>query len=423
MKRALVVSFLGLFAAANGFAAETVTLDDLIRSALNNNPGVAVAEARYEAAKARIPQASALEDPRFDFEYNRMIPRMVNMTTDDPGVMRTFGVSQEFPFPTKLLLRGQIAAKESQIAYAQYQEKKNAVISEVKALYAELSFIYKTIEIVRENKLLLEQLNATASSRYSLGKTSQQDVLKAQVEIAKMDNKLVMLEQRRQVVQAKLNVVLNQDPSQDLGNIALQEEPLVALSLPDLNKAAKESRQELKAFRLAVERARKTVTLAKQEYLPDFMVRYERMERDSHLKEWAGMVGITLPIWFWQKQDFNVKEMKAELKAMEAEYRNEENAVLLEVKEKYAELDASGKLIDLYKNAYLPQAEQTLKSSLTGYEADQVDFLNVLDSTRMLLEFKLDYYKALIDYGIAFAELEKAVGKTLPAGRDAKHEK
>jgi outer membrane protein TolC len=406
-------SFLLFFVLAQPLFAEEVTLQSLLDKAIQNNPQVIAAKERYEASKARIPQASSLDDPRFEFRYDKMTASMDAVMEGKTAPMRVFGVSQEIPFPTKLLFRAQIAAKESQMMYAEYQEKEKEIVSMVKSLYAQLAFIYKSLEIIKENKTLLDQLSKTTATRYSVGKESQQDALKAQVEIAKMDNELVMLEQRRQVIQAKINILLDQDPSLELGEFKLPEFSYFKLSLPELNKLAIANRQELKGFRLAVERAYKTVSLAKQEYLPDFMVKYERMERDNRLTDWAGMVGVTLPLWFWQKQDFNVKEMKHEALAMKALYKDKENEVLLEVKEYFSEVLAHQKLIELYKTAYLPQAEQALKSSMTGYEADQVDFLNLLDGQRMLLEFKLDSYRALIDYEVALAGLERSVGKDM----------
>jgi outer membrane protein TolC len=122
---------------------------------------------------------------------------------------------------------------------------------------------------------------------------------------------------------------------------------------------------------------------------------------------------VSLPIWFWQKQNFNVKEMRKELKAMEAEFKDRENMVLLEIKEAFSELEALKKLAILYRTTYVPQAEQLLKSSSASYEANQADFLNLLDSERIVLEFKLDYFKTLIDLEISFAELERAVGVDL----------
>ena len=407
--------FFGLvmFFCSYGYAAEpaALTLESLLEKADKENPQIQAVRERYEAARMRIPQAGALDDPKFEFRYDTMTASMDAVMEGKTAPMRVFGLSQEVPFPTKLRLRGQIAAKEAQIAFTEVEEKENEITARVKAVFSELAWIYTAIEVVGENKILLEQLEKTTAARFSLNKVSQQDVLKAQLEIAKMNNELIMFEEKRQVAQGKLNILINNDPSEELGRPSVGNEGALSVPLAELNALAKSHRKELEAFRLAVERGKKTLSLAKQEYLPDFMFKYERMERDSRLTEWAGMVGVTIPLWFWQKQDFNVKAMDHELRSMEAMFRDKENEVLLEVKEFYSQLDAVGKLAELYRTAYLPQAEQSLKAALSGYEAAQTDFLNVLDSVRMLIEFKLDYYRTLIEFAVARADLERAVGK------------
>lgn len=422
IKHAVVVILLAFGSYSFAQDAETISLDALVEKALKQNLQIEIAKYRYEASKARIPQASSLEDPQFEYKYDKINASMDAVMEGKTAPMRTFGVSQEIPFPTKLILRAQIAAKEAQIAYEDYREKEKDIIAQARTLYAQLAFIYKAIDITDENKTLLKQLAKTAATQYSLGKASQQDALKAQLEISKMDNELIMLEEKRQVIQAKINTILNQDPSIELGRPELIEDNAYNFNIIDLNRMAKKNRPELKAFGFAVERAKKTYTLAKEGFLPDFMIKYERMERDNKLTDWAGMVGITLPIWFWQKQNFNVKEMQRELKAMEAEFKNRENMVFLEVKEAFADFEALKKLTVLFETTYLPQAEQVLKSSSIGYEANQIDFLNLLDSQRMFLEFKLDYYKTLIDLEVMAAELERAVGMRLEKGGDRNYE-
>lgn len=406
----IIICLITLFGKLYAQEQETLRLTALIDKALKQNPQIEVLKQKYEATKARIPQARTLENPSFEYKYDKMTASMDAVMEGKTAPMRTFALSQEIPFPTKLLLKSQIAAKEAQMAYQDYKEKEREIIAQVKTLYAQLAFIYKSQEITLENKTLLEQLAKTASTRYSLGKANQQDALKAQLEIAKMDNELIMLDQKRQVVQAKINVLLSQDAGTELGWADIKEVKSADYNLKDLNQMAKNNRPELKAARLALERARKTYSLAKQEYLPDFMVKYEQMERDNRLTDWAGMVGVTLPLWFWQKENFNVRQMKSELKMVEAEYKEKENMVFLEVKEAFVMQEAAKKLALLYRTAYLPQAEQTVKTALNGYESGQIDFLNLLDTQRMLLEFKLEYYKALIDYEVALAELNKAVG-------------
>lgn len=398
---------------AFGQEKENINLSLLIEKALKQNPQIEVSKYRYEASKSRIPQASSLEDPQFEYKYDKINASMDAVMEGKTAPMRVFGVSQGISFPTKLILKSQIAVKESQMAYEEYKEKEKEIISQIKTLYASLAFIYKSIDITKENKSFLEQFAKIAVDQYSAGRAKQEDALKAQLEIAKMESELIMLEQSRQVNQAKINVLLNQEPSVELGEPELIEAKEYKFNLEDLNKIALENRSELNAFKFALERARKTYSLAKQGFLPDFMVKYERMERDNNLKEWAGMIGVSLPIWFWQKQNFNVKEMRKELKAMEAEFKDKENMTLLEVKEVFSELEALKKLATLYRTIYVPQAEQLLKSSSASYEANQVDFLNLLDSERMVLEFKLDYFKTIIDLDISVSELERAVGVEL----------
>ncbi|MDP2912160.1 MAG: TolC family protein, partial [Candidatus Omnitrophota bacterium] len=212
-----LIGFLIFSGNALGQEKENINLSLLIEKALKQNLQIEVAKYRYEASRARIPQASSLEDPQFEYKYDKINASMDAVMNGNTVPMRTFGVSQEIPFPTKLILRAQIAVKESQMAYEEYKEKEREIISQIKSLYAQLAFIYKSIDITEENKSFLEQLAKTAANQYSAGRAKQEDALKAQLEIAKMESELIMFEQRRQVNQAKINVLLNQDASMELG--------------------------------------------------------------------------------------------------------------------------------------------------------------------------------------------------------------
>ena len=122
------------------------------------------------------------------------------------------------------------------------------------------------------------------------------------------------------------------------------------------------------------------------------------------------MLGVTVPLWFFEKQVFGVKEMKAELEMLKAEYRTKENMVLFDLRDAYARVDANKKVIELYETAFIPQVEEALQAAIKGYESGKADFLALLDSQRMLIDFKLDHYAAILELRIALADLEKAVG-------------
>lgn len=411
MPRRMIVPSLAIFLLTlpgNVFAQEGPSLELVIDEAVKNNPEILAAKRAYEAANARIWQAASLADPIFEMEYNRMIAD--RDLSGEP--MKSFAISQDVPFPTKLYFRARIAAKMARMAYENYQAKTRDVIARVKAAYAELFIIHKSIQIMMENKNILSKFSELAVTRYSTGASGQEDALKAQIELAKVDNELVMLEQKKITSQARLNVLLNRDPGEEMGMPAAEGPVTFKRPVDAFYKMAKENNPELKAYGYAIDRGRAAYRLAINEFAPDFMVKYSQMVDGGEPQGgmWAGMVGVTVPLWFVQKQAFGVKEMKAELAMAEAEYKMKENMVLLDIRDSYARADANKKIVELYETSFLPQANETVKAALRSYEAGKTDFLTLLDSQRMQIEFKLDHYKSILELRMALADLERSVG-------------
>ncbi|MCX6356787.1 MAG: TolC family protein [Candidatus Aureabacteria bacterium] len=390
---------------------EELSLSAALKEALSSNPEITAARRAHEAAAARIPQAAALKDPLLELEYNR-----INADRDLSGhPMTMYALSQEVPFPTKIYYRAKIAARLAKIAYENYRSKEREIINRVKTAYAELALVHRSVEIAVENKRIIDQFSGIATSRYGAGMGTQADALKAQVELAKIENELVMLEQRRITAQARLDILLNRDPSRELGAPRIDDAITRAPSLQELFSRARENNPELKAYRYGIERGDAAFKLSLNEFMPDLMLRFEQMVQRGNLQGgmWAGSLGVTIPLWFLQKQVFGAKEMKAELESLKAEYSGKENMVLFDIRDAYARAEANKKIADSYRASFIPQAEQTVNAALKGYESGKGDFLALLDSQRMLTEFKLDRYKAAIEFATALADLEKAVGVDL----------
>ena len=402
-----------IFSASFSCAGESQSLNlrEIIAEALKNNPQIKASYQRYEAALARVKLLRTLADPRFEYEYDKITADMDAVMRGKTSPMRTYTISQEIPFPTKLFLRKHAAEKEANSLRDEYKEKENEIIQKVKETYFMLSLTNREIQITQDTKILLDQLIRTLTNRYSIGQASQPEVLKAQTEYSKLDNELVLLEQKKKISQAMLKSLLNRPQDSELAEPPVQfEENSLIVDKTRLLSLMKNNRPELKAFREMVGKAEVDYTLAKQEYLPDFMVRYRREEKDGSLGEWAGMVGVTIPLWFWDKQDSVVKEAKAQLEEMKLEYQALENMISYELEAALAGVEAQKRLTKLYETSFLPQAEASFRSASIGFEAGKNDFLDFLDSERMLLEFKLDYARALVDLEIAYADLERAVG-------------
>ena len=182
-------------------------LSALIQEAMRCNPQIKAARDRWLAANHAIPQARALPDPMLNAGYINMsgnIPGDV-----DPRKEQMLGGSQEIPFPGKLVVRGRIATLEAKRAAADYQATSLAVIAQLKRIYYDLYFANKSIDILQKNQLLLEDMEQSARTNYSVGKTPQQDVFRAQTEISRLLMRLVILRQERASLEADINRLLN----------------------------------------------------------------------------------------------------------------------------------------------------------------------------------------------------------------------
>ncbi len=401
--------------AVSGFAYsnESLSLNSLLDEAGRNNPQIQAAKFRYEAAKARIRLLRTLADPRFEYEYDKITADMYAVMKGKTAPMRTFAIQQEFPFPTKLFLRRAAAQKEANAYEQDYRETERKVIKEVKEAYYQLFLSSKKIQLTEENLNLLSQFIEVANKKYAVNKATQQDSLKAQVEYSKLSNQLVLLGEEEKIAQSMLNSLLNRPIDSPLGVADEENSKEPALSEEKILKIAKENRPELKSFQEMLRKSEIDYSLAKQEYLPDFMLKYKREENKGGLGSWAGMVGVTVPVWFWEKQDSFVREARANVEVVKADYRSEENTVLFEARAAFVKFEAAKKLVAIYETGVLPQAMAAVETAERGYTADKISFLDLLDSLRTLKDFQMEYFEAQANMEIALADLERSVGTDL----------
>lgn len=405
----LLISLLSLVLNVSWAGDKPVSdIDSFLKEAVASNTEILSAKKAFESAAARIPQAASLSDPMIEYEYDKI----TDADTMSGEAMKTFAVSQDIPFPTKLYLRAKIASRIAKMAYENYQAKERDVIARVKSAYAELFLVQKSMEINQGGKAILENLYKNATTRYSAGKASQTDALKAQVELSRIDNELILLEQKRRTAQARLNVLLNKNPNHDVGILSSEQPVKFSRSLEDYFQLALDNNPELKAYRYAVKRGESAYALSLNEFAPDLKIKFKQQVDQGRTEEghWAGMIGVTIPLWFFEKQAFGVKEMKADLDRVRAEYKGKENAVLFDVTDAYARADANKKLIELYEAAFIPQAQEAVNVAVRGYEAQTTNISTVLESQRMFLSFKLEHYQVILDFRTALADLERAVG-------------
>lgn len=376
--------------------SSVLNLRALIEEAQANNLELQALKADYEAAQARIPWARYFADPIVAVEFSE--------------TMRMYSVTLPIPFPTKITSRSDFARAETDYYYNLYQNKVQQVTRDVKKSYAELLLLYGSITTVERSIDFLRQIHSNAAHKYSINEASQAEVLQTQVELAKAENQLAILKDDLDIAEARINVLLNRDLETLVGRPAGLETTTDTLELSTLYKLAEENQPLLKAYELQRSQAEVMLSIARQTYLPDFALRYTLEHMDNDVYNSKYMVGLTIPIWFWGKQGEFVKEAEAKLNKASAHYQTMRNNLLLAVKEASIRVQKFQRVVDLYKNSILPQAEAGLKSALAAYEVDKIEFQGLLEIEKLLVQTEFEYEQARVDLFMAVADLEEAVG-------------
>ena len=396
---------------------DVLEIRGVIDEALRTNPELQAAKLRWSASSERIVQERALDDPVIGFTY---FGEQVQTRVGEKQAGVT--ASQKIPFFGKLRLKGEVARNEAKVSGGKYQTLEREIVAKAKSAFYALYWAYKSISINEENMNLLKRFVKIAEIKYATGKATQQDVLKAQVELSKIVNDLISLEQLKETAAARLNTLLNRHPDAPIGIPEEVDITELTVSLEDLYEKAKEVSPDLSILKYKIERDKAAYKLARKQYYPDFTFGLNYVfindlpssvmsspigeSRDSY----TGTLSVNVPIFQKRKYDAGVREANARLKSSKMAYKNRENMTLFEVKDLHFKVQTAERLVNLYRNSIIPLAKQSLQAAESGYQAGQVDFLNLIDSQRALLDFNLAFYRAVADFGTNIAGLERVVG-------------
>lgn len=395
------------------YSSDVFSLGSLIQEARNNNPDILAAKKRWEAASARIPLSKSLEDPSLGFTFER-IPRGTLKLNKTMPNDRMLAFSQFLPFFGKLSLKGKIAVVESQMFAAEYKAKELDVINQVKNAYYDLFMNYKEKELTQESLVLLEGIAKVAEKNYAVGTISQEEVYKIHLEVARLANSIKNLEQEQSSKQTRLNTLLNRDPESPLGIPQLSEDVSFNTEIKSLYQSTVMNQPELLIFSYAIEKNKYAKAMAKRSFFPDLMASIvQRGITSGTLGPWDLMLSFSVPLWFWTKQKYEVKEAIASLEEAQAAYKAMQNRAFAEVKGLAVKVEITKNKISLYKTNLIPILESSIAASTAAFRSGSGDFMMLLDSQRMLVETKMNYYQALVEYSMNLADLERQVGGNL----------
>ena len=298
------------------------------------------------------------------------------------------------------------------------------LVTEIKLAYYDYLFVVEATRINEENQKLLQQMIAIAQTKFRVGQGKYSNVIMAQVELSKLANVIITLEQQRETIIARLNTLLNASADLPLGIPVPIEEERVVSTLDELYALAVQKRQEIQKQKLMISKMGLAVEMAKQMTYPDPTLGSSYFENRSmadlkHTQKMpmTFMTQRTLnrknTVWFGHRDSY-IYEMDVKIEAMAHQIEKLESDLRFVVKKHHFGMETANRSIRLYRQTLLPQAQQALDAANTAYQAAQIDFLSFLDAQRTLLKLKIEELQALRDYRQHLAQLEQAVGMILP---------
>jgi len=403
-----------------------LTLSKCLQEAALNNPELKAAFEQWKAALEQIPQAKALEDPKFTYAY------FIEEVETRVGPMENkFTLTQMFPWFGEIEAKTDTASAIANAAKARYEAVKLKLFEQVKHAYLEYSYLATAIQIAEENLDLLTHFEEVARTKYKTAAAKHPDVIRAQIELAVLDDVLQSLRELQSPTTAQLNALLNRPAETPLPwpeKVPLYE---VQLDRGEIVKTLIASNPELAAAKWQIEAARSQLRLARTDFYPNIGVGLDwtqvgsaRMPgvRDSGKDAVALMFSLNIPLW---RDSYKAGERQAQanLRKNRLEKEDRENKLIADVFDTLYQIEDSQRKAALYGQTLLAQAETLVQATETAYTAGNEDFLSLIDAQRMLLKYRLDHARAVIDYQQKVAKLEMLIGKELtPQAPNAENE-
>lgn len=406
--------------ASDALLMDPLTPDAAVTIAIRDNPSLAQIKARYDALQQVPSQVSTLPDPTINLNAMNLPTDTFNRGQEAMTQMQV-GFSQQIPFPGKLSLKKQAAEFDAMAAGHSVEELRAQLRSKVTSKWWQLHYLDRALETVAKNKNLLRQFITIAKTKYETGKGLQQDVLLAQLELSKLMDQVIQLQAIRQTQAILLNLLMDRLPSD---SVVLS--PLVSHNMPDIRSEAalydiaRAMRARLKVMQSKVDAAQSRLKSAKRDYYPDFMVGMtygdrsgmNPLARGGQRADFASiMVGIKVPLYAGRRQARAVSQRRSELAGAEYAVRDGSGIILSEISMAISDYQRARQQFLLFETGIIPQAQQTVESMLAGYRVNEVDFLNLVGIQITLLNYQLQYWKALSEANQALARLQSAVGE------------
>jgi outer membrane protein TolC len=409
------------------------SVDSLVNEALQNNPQLKSIEQKIYAGEYRAEAVNNLPPPTLGIEFTQVPIDKINIWDD--AISNSLSISQMFPLGGKLSAMNSVELQNVKVTKKDYDSYKTNLTAQVKMSYYYIWQLDRKIEIQLENINLLNNLSNSLEISYQVNRINQADVLTIRSEVSSNNAQLIILKKQREAEIYKLNKLLGR--KLDSKELTIDEEindDTLSYSQTQLEAILSNKNPSLLKMNSMIEMNKAMVNANNSELVPDLMVEgmVMRMPRGMILTSktdlsmlahepqeteymYSLMASITLPFVPWSSGTYNNKEeeLLSEIKGIEYEKNNMQREMTAQLKEALVKYNSAKELMNLYDQEVIPLYSSSAESQTTSYQNGKTSITAVIDSYRMLLMQKMNYYMSKADVQMSLAEVEMMVGADL----------
>lgn len=385
--------------------ADDPVLAALIEEALARNPDVKGAQEALTAARSRPDQVRSLSNPMVAVGYTNdgWAPTLGSM----PMTTLAFVATQDLPYPGKRRLRGEIASLEADQVEEQLARVALNTVARVRRAYYSLLLARDLLELIREQQEIWKQIEGVARARYVVGQGAQQDVLRVQIEVTRIEQLRAEQDAELETARAELNRLLDRPAEAPLETPASLGLGKREGTLDEVLVRLETMSPELKSTLISVERERRAVDLARKEFKPDLTLQGAYMNRGGLDPMWQAGVGVSLPL-YRKRISAGVAEAEAQARASERLVESTRLQLRFRTQERMAQLRATEKIAQVYDQGVIPQDRMSVEAAVASYQTGKVPFVAVLEALTTLYNDRATHLGVLADHGKIRASLDEA---------------
>lgn len=405
-------------AAAARVLGSDFTLESLETLALLRNPGVMSAEKSFQGKLRSYSQVTDLDDILRQYSA---FTQSVQTGVGDAGSKES--PAMKFPFPGIMALKGQIVDQEVEIARQALETARKKAITDSRRVFWNLTYNRHAREITGATLDLLAQLELSARKRYEVGRESIQNVIRVQIQEAKLREALNTLQQEKNNLQTDMRKIANLVPDARIGMPVIRTPRRDRPDAAGLTNLALAKSQELLTLRAMIAKTERVIELGETEIYPRFTQNLSLFDNNAAdevgsgrtqapFKDVAGAsMGAGLPkdAWFGLGNAY-LAETRDNLAALRQQLQDAENRVRFQVREGWYQLDLALREERLYTKKIEELSRLSAELTDMRYETGVAEMRDVIDFYTTWFEARLAGERKISDIGIARAELEEIVG-------------